>query len=1044
MIVWVILTLLILVSFVSLLWLSDRQTKEGFGFFKDQTTQFTNLQKTIFHDQADRQILINPGSEKNPGISLSDINGAFQQPDFYLPKSKDRDYSVYFREDKNMFTDADMKLCQNALQPKDIRRAPRASVGCGWWYVADPESPSIGAIGHRYQALDRNVDKYPGGKWVWNLTEAQRLEDLKKCKRIRECNAISAIGIAGECGFCDEKGHGVPINTDGTLKYPTEEDGSCTRTTITTYTSCPRISDIVQQSIANQISAGIGGTDSVQFDENGNPIGISASIQYDANGNPIPGTGVVGIAGSAGSAGSSGVGAGTGVAGSVRAVCDPIQGKLSGECLISLAKSLGMTESGAIIKMIRSGSWVNPGQVDKIAIDYMKQNVNIPITNAVLGEGSIDVPSASSLYSRIVQTMNTGQTILIKEAAKWLAVGTRTFDICNLNDSDVGPFPPDCLDREFRKAGCQPSGLSAPTDPSKYGSYTWSQIKSSFRDLYEKMKSPNYVEQDQAIKDCLGITQYREEPRQCLESGIEYITYALNNDNSFGGVLGRFISKKGFIPEYGDSTTGHAQSESRRLIDATTNKKGGVVIRTKINPSSSTNPEIIGTYSPRSVASDGDVVMDVKLNSTLVPVRHTGSYDILYGFSYVLPLKYKRTNIIEIQWKTIGSRRYQLYDFFPKLKEGTADINDFQLLQESWKPLIALDYFRQDVIANSNRDYNNTVTIVPTNTVSNMISRKRCVALGGNTPRKSIRISGGVHSNAISTITCMINFDDYGQSNSWWDYLPIISISGTTARSPSLTLSLNSSTSTNAMQASILAYSGTTPVSTSVNTSLTNIPKNRWNHIAITFHSDKSGIDLYVNGQIVGSKRLTTPVNGMFDSFTIGSVSNNNPTFNMAWCHIYDYPLSKEEILRDMNYDTAEYTMTVPEFKPYIPNSQIITVTTSSILDDIPNVPWITKQIRVDETVVYLNIELSARSYLNNILTLNAGGSVSYANIYMNNDLFYLEKRVQLNGTPFDPTINPLKRVVLLDPQGKGISVNVEYARQDSVWYTFNIVDPVN
>lgn len=1022
MIVWVILTLLILLSFTALLWLSERQTKEGFGFFKDQVTQFTNLQKTIFHDQADRQILINPGSETNPGITLSDINGAFQQPDLYLPNSPDRDFSVYFREDKNMFTDADMKLCQNALQPKDIRRAPRASVGCGWWFVSDPESPSIGAIGHRYQALDRNVDKYPGGKWIWNLTEAQRLEDLKKCKRIRECNAISATGIAGECGFCDEKGHGVPINTDGSLKYPDDEDGSCEKAAVTTYMSCPRISDIINQNNTIDNNAGIGGADSVRFDDNGNPIDVTGTIQYDANGNPIPGTG-------------RGGGATGGTPGTVRAVCDPVRGKLTGDCLISLAKSIGMSESGAIIKMIRSGSWANPSEVDKIAINYMKRNANIPITNAILGEGSIDVPSASSLYNRIVQTMNTGQTLLIKEAAKWLSVGTRTFDICDLSDSDVGPFALSCLDREFRKAGCQPAGLKAPTDETKYGGFTWGQIKSSFRDMYHKMKSPDYKEQDQAIKDCLGITQYREEPKQCVESGIEYISYALNPDNSYGGLLGRFISRNGFIREYGPSPW-HTPTEPRRLINMAPNQRGGVIIRTKINPSSSSNPELVGLYSPRSLSGEGDVIMDVKVNNTIVPVQHKHYYHILYDLSSTLPLRYKRTNMIEIQWKVVGPRYYQLYDFFPKLKEGPIQSNEFQLIQESWKPLVALDYYRQDMSASSRRDYNNVVSISPINTTTSTASRKRCITLGGNTARGSIRIPGGIHSNAISTITCMINFDDYGQSNSQWDILSMMRFSSFTIGSPFFDLGINS---TEGIQARLSVQSNNMMTNVISVAKLDTIPRNRWNHITIVIHSDKSGFDFYVNGTIIGSKRIPIPLNVMFDHVAIGSTSSNNPTFNLAWCHIYDYPLSREEIVRDMNYDDEKYEMNVPEFTPFVQDSQLVTITSSSIADDLPNVNWIEKRIQSGWTNVFLGVQLSAKSYLNSILTLNTG-SVQYAYMQMDDDVFYLDKRVLVNESPFDPSTNPLKRIVILDTNNKGISVNLRYRNSDYSWHVFDII----
>jgi len=231
------------------------------------------------------------------------FNQAVAQPSALLVPTPPADFSPLFVENPSaMFTRKDNEVCRKATHPNQL---PTKSdkIRCGWWYVDDPGTSSVAALGTYEGPLFK--DTVPnGGVWMWDLIEAGKKEDLKRCKRLRACAFLDAYNsMPGvRCGFCPSLGYGVPIDGAGNLLYP---DDGCD-TAVVTSDQCPPPDD--------------GG-----------------------------GGGVVGRA----SGGPSVVG-----------VCTPNEGGwLSSQCAIAVAKMVGMSPQGGFIQSQSSG--VTPPEVTK-------------------------------------------------------------------------------------------------------------------------------------------------------------------------------------------------------------------------------------------------------------------------------------------------------------------------------------------------------------------------------------------------------------------------------------------------------------------------------------------------------------------------------------------------------------------------------------------------------------------------------------------------------------------------------------------------------
>jgi len=489
-----ILCLFLAVGVLVLLFFVKRM--EGFENFLERNLRYTYKEDSYFHEQAGKEILI------NPGLAVDGINEALYQPDLDLAVSKDRDYSVYLQEDPyNGYIDRD-SMCRNARYPKDMpQRRPRDTSGCGWWF--HPDLPSMGAYGTIDGPL-KTAGLPTGGQWTWDIPTAIMKEDIKFCKRIKSCDLMGIDSIAGKCGFCMRLGYAVPINANGSDKYPDSQTGACGEPTKSSPDECrPPPEPIVTN---EGIDCGNYGSPSSD-----NRIRIYTNSECDAlDGSWVPNGECLMKGGGSYSAACSELN--SPLPATSPRTCDPgPTGALSRECLISLASGTGFTKSGAILANLLNGK--PPGDTDIQAIN-MLATTGISIPDAVLGSGQTDVQTAGNTYSQIYNAMSSAPKEILREAAKWLVMGTDNFDVCNMSADTSGPFMLSCLQQEFRKAGCQASGAAYPNTAtaSTYAKMSWGDVGLMFANLYKSMAAKDPLTQDRATRECLGLGYYRPAP----------------------------------------------------------------------------------------------------------------------------------------------------------------------------------------------------------------------------------------------------------------------------------------------------------------------------------------------------------------------------------------------------------------------------------------------------------------------------------------------------------------------------------------------------
>lgn len=482
-----------------------KRSVEGFGAFQNESKRFADKQFTYFHDTAGKGIFT------NSGLNLSQFNSAVKSPDLYVPTSLDRDYTSYFVEDpESAFSEKDKAFCRGASHPRFLPvRQRKSSVACGWWFVSDPTIPSVGVLGTRDGPVFR--DMAGSGEWIWDMNLAAQKEDIKRCKSITSCDLMDLPGIIGECGFCEANGYAVPIDSSGRVKYPESETGSCGEDTKNTSDRCSK-PEPPPLTTDNGVYCGTAGRPS--------PDGRTRVYTVDEcstlGGSLQAGGNCMRSDGGSFSDDCALLNSPTYAAAALPPnVCEPTaQGRLTKACLSSIALNLGYSKAGSIYMILNSSNPPNATDREAMAV-LAKAGVSVP--TSILGGGDIDVKSAGTLYKKILDTTYKGASSQIKEAARWLAVGSDSFDACDYAIGQPGPFGSNCLQRAFRSAGCQASGAKNPNERTAplYANMTWAEVNSKFTRMFADTKASDADTQDAAMRDCLGISYVRPPLKSC-------------------------------------------------------------------------------------------------------------------------------------------------------------------------------------------------------------------------------------------------------------------------------------------------------------------------------------------------------------------------------------------------------------------------------------------------------------------------------------------------------------------------------------------------
>lgn len=584
---WIIIILIVVTCLTILMYTRSAKT-EGFGLFYETEMNYSKAKFTTSHDQGSKVIF------NAPGAPVLDINGTINSPDLYLANAPDRDYSTYLVTDPNFkYFEIDDNY-RKATMPKNLPgQIPQQAINGGWWFISDPATPSVGAAGTISGPLFP-AKLPPGGEWIYDLNTAQRMEELKNCRRITNCDLLAAPGISGVCGFCESTGYAVPINGDGSEKYP-DDTGACGQPPMTTPAACnPPVTEPVDvDGIQCNPSLGYPSSDNtLRYYSNKDCDKLGG--QWYTNGECIAPNGFSYSAACAINNAPPSLQAKA--AGAPPTICTAgPDGNLTRACMISLAEGLGYNEKGMILRLLGKAS--SPVGNDTVALQILNQ-AGISVPAAVYGRGNIDVHSAMQVYTNVWNAMKSGSTALVRDSATYLVIGLADFDVCTFADTDKGPFPTMCVERAFRESGCQPAGSIAPTDATvgKFAAMTWGQVKDYYKNIYNTMRNGDGNTQDAAMTQCLGIKFSRPMPADCNNPGMERIWYSAQydhfyakdcNEMNWGGQNIRYPAFMG----RDTNTNGWTQivSYDNKNIGANRHNYAYMKSRTMINPSGTMN-----------------------------------------------------------------------------------------------------------------------------------------------------------------------------------------------------------------------------------------------------------------------------------------------------------------------------------------------------------------------------------------------------------------------------------------------------------------------
>lgn len=390
--------------------------------------------------------------------------------------------------------------CRSMPYPGPAMRDPAARTGCGWWFVSDPATPSVGAYGTRrgpmHPTLDRDVAP---GEWVWDPMDAQRREAQKQSARIQTCPDIQFSSFPN-MGWCTSTGRAISTDGAGNPLFPRTPGGDCPGGQIVTNAaSCPPPTPP--------------------------PTGAP----------PLP----------------------PGTAG----LCTPQpNGALSPACIQALTPWAGCSTGGALAQSLGSSSYAGASSTFQSPYAALQRR-GFSLHSGIVNDGQLSVQAALQSIGGLSQQAGITDGSRATAAAQNLCYG-KPYDPCaGIQSSDTGPFDPTCIDRQLDAAGYAPNG---GLRPAKIGMDYWNQsVLGTWQGILDNISwwkttadtdTADPPTQANAIQKVYGVgIQW---PRSgCNYNGMSILRYAFQNaDPSLFGAyptgpqthfLGRMLQSAG-------------------------------------------------------------------------------------------------------------------------------------------------------------------------------------------------------------------------------------------------------------------------------------------------------------------------------------------------------------------------------------------------------------------------------------------------------------------------------------------------------------------
>ena len=456
---------------------------EPFGdFYRNQDT-FTKSQAKFFGDSINRSLMTNSGLQDD----MSKLNKVLFNVDVLASTNRLPDTPPFNPEEdptRNLEV-RNNNECKSIRTPKDMNvNRPGTFISCGWWHQDREDRQSVAELGTVNGPLNDNFIKAnPGGKWIWNKEDAQKLEDIKECSKVRSCETAD---MKPNCGFCLDKGIGIPVSK-GKAKYSNDINLACENVVVNPKNCPPPESIKITKTI---------------YTEKGKTL--KSGDMY--NGETIPYETIV-----------------------LTDVCTPnqITGSISKECLLSLIRTLGYTDNGVIAKILmgdKDGYYTRLGEnynMYQITKSILKKDAIFDLKGELVGDGRIRKQDATNMYKIIIDYAKNHGDKRVKNACIWLVYGI-DYDPCEYDPDKKGPFDMYCLERVALESGCQKDGFKFPTinTADSYNLLKWGDVVKYFKELFESMRDKTDItKQKKNILDCLGISMATDLSTLCAYKG---------------------------------------------------------------------------------------------------------------------------------------------------------------------------------------------------------------------------------------------------------------------------------------------------------------------------------------------------------------------------------------------------------------------------------------------------------------------------------------------------------------------------------------------
>lgn len=342
-----------------------------------------------------------------------------------------------------------------------------ANLRCGWIYKkgvpGNIPDVSQGALGTRNGPL--NYQNTPVGTWYWNINDAKKAVEIDKCSALTSCVDVATMNFEG-CAFSTERGIGIPVNPNGSLKYPEDSRFSGNLGKLITPNhvgQCPRIPP------------------------------AATVIPAD------PDSPIVATSSSAG-----------------RDTCVPDStGRLPRDCYLDKVRLAGCSDKGSLFTALSAST--NPNDylgalTDQLSYKKYQQLSTTPLMETTLKNGQATASTALQNFVALKANSSMVQNTALNFAARDLCMQQGlmdTFDFCSeLTSTTTSPFSLDCLQKAFKQAGGQETGIVYPSQSNlaQWNSFvTWGNVINKINELKQNVNSSREEIQRDAMANFLGI-----------------------------------------------------------------------------------------------------------------------------------------------------------------------------------------------------------------------------------------------------------------------------------------------------------------------------------------------------------------------------------------------------------------------------------------------------------------------------------------------------------------------------------------------------------